>query len=177
MSASQEPDSDPEPGTPGYQPRPKDEEDDEAGDDDEVSASQEPDSDPEPGTPRYQPRPKDEDDDDEVSASARPGRVQRCKQLRIVAIGTWVGDRSRAVSRHPPVPLYTIVAPYRGLRVRRWGLGIVHRSRAISVAPCQTLAYDSQLLHRCSAWPTATAAGAGAQFAADSDLVGCESGS
>jgi hypothetical protein len=36
-----------------------------------------------------------------------------------------------AVTRRPPIPLDTIVPRARGLLVRRWGLGFVHRSRTI----------------------------------------------
>jgi hypothetical protein len=45
-----------------------------------------------------------------------------------------------AVSRRPPISLDTMVPrPYRGLRVRRWGLGFVHRSRAIFCRAVPTL--------------------------------------
>jgi hypothetical protein len=40
---------------------------------------------------------------------------------------------------------------YRGLRVRRWGLGFVHRSRTILCRAVPNLRVDSQLLHRCIA--------------------------
>jgi hypothetical protein len=51
-----------------------------------------------------------------------------------------VGDFGReiahgAVSRRPPISLRHDGTPYRGLRVRRWGLGFVHRSRAIFCRP------------------------------------------
>ena len=52
-----------------------------------------------------------------------------------------VGDRSRDHFATPAdFPLHD-GSPYRGLRVRRWGLGFVHRSRTISLAPCKTLAF------------------------------------
>ena len=44
-----------------------------------------------------------------------------------------------------------MVPAYRGLRVRRWGLGFVHRSRTILCRPrAQPSRYDSQLLRRCT---------------------------
>jgi hypothetical protein len=46
-----------------------------------------------------------------------------------------VGVAHEAVSRRPPIPLYTIVAPYSPVRVRREGLGFVHHSRTIFCRP------------------------------------------
>jgi hypothetical protein len=60
------------------------------------------------------------------------------QKLRIVT-GFRVGDRSRGRYATPADFPPHAGTPYRGLRVRRWGLGFVHRSRAIfSVAPCRT---------------------------------------
>ena len=58
------------------------------------------------------------------------------------------GDRSRGVSRRPPISLSTIVP--RTLvytnDAKVWDLSLVGHFR---VTLCQTLRYDSQLLHRC----------------------------
>jgi hypothetical protein len=58
-----------------------------------------------------------------------------------------VGDRAHgAVSRRPPIPLYTMVP------LGRWGLGFVHRSRTILCrAVPNPLRHDSQTL--CIAAP------------------------
>jgi hypothetical protein len=50
-----------------------------------------------------------------------------------------VGDRSRAVSRRPPIPLYTMVPRTGGYTyaVGVWDLSIIQGP--FSVAPCQTL--------------------------------------
>jgi hypothetical protein len=55
-----------------------------------------------------------------------------------------------AVSRRPPISLDTIVTRTEGntYDVTVWDLSLVQGP--FSVAPCQTLIYDSQLLHRCS---------------------------
>jgi hypothetical protein len=53
-----------------------------------------------------------------------------------------------AVSRRPPIPLDTSVAPYSHVHVRRERLGFVHRSRdPFSVAPCRTLAFRFANFH------------------------------
>jgi hypothetical protein len=50
------------------------------------------------------------------------------KKLRIVTIsGFRVGDRSRGRYATPADSPLHDGTPYRGLRVRRWGLGFVHR--------------------------------------------------
>jgi predicted nucleic acid-binding Zn ribbon protein len=48
-----------------------------------------------------------------------------------------VGDRSRGRYATPADSPPHDGTPYRGIRVRRWGLGFVHHSRAIPIAPCQ----------------------------------------
>jgi hypothetical protein len=55
-----------------------------------------------------------------------------------------------AVSRRPPIPLYTIVPRTHMYTYDAtvWDLSIVQGP--FSVAPRQTLRYDSQLLHRCT---------------------------
>jgi hypothetical protein len=60
------------------------------------------------------------------------------------------GDRSRGCYATPAdFPLHD-GTPHRGLRVRRWGLGFVHRSRAIFCRAVPTpKSYDSQRFHRC----------------------------
>jgi hypothetical protein len=52
-------------------------------------------------------------------------------KLRIVTMGFRVGDRSRGRYATPADFSRHGGTPYRGLRVRRWGLGFVHHSRAI----------------------------------------------
>jgi hypothetical protein len=77
-----------------------------------------------------------------VSRLRRPtgstGGEQTCEPSRV---GFRVGDGSHeAVSRRPPISLDTMVPRTGGLRVRRWGLGFVHRSRTIL---CRAVAYFS----------------------------------
>jgi hypothetical protein len=57
------------------------------------------------------------------------------QQLRIVKLeGFRVRDRSQGRFATPAdFPLHD-GTPYRVLHVRRWGLGLVHRSRAISLS-------------------------------------------
>jgi hypothetical protein len=57
--------------------------------------------------------------------------VQRCKSCESSRYGFRVGDRSRGSYATPADFLRHDGTPYRGLRARRWGLGFVHRSRAI----------------------------------------------
>jgi hypothetical protein len=73
------------------------------------------------------------------------------RKLRIVTLGFRVGDRSRGRYATPADFAIHDGTPYRGLRVRRWGLGFVHRSRTIlcRAVPNPNWRYDSQLLHRC----------------------------
>jgi hypothetical protein len=71
--------------------------------------------------------------------------------------GFRVGDRSRGRYATPAdFPLH-YGTPYRGLHVRRWGLGFVHRFKGHSLSRRATR-YDSQLFHRCgprrSRWAT-----------------------
>jgi hypothetical protein len=67
------------------------------------------------------------------------------RKLRIVRVR--VGDRSRGRFATPADSPLHDGTPYRGLRVRRWDMGLVHRTRTILVA--QTLTYDSQRFRRC----------------------------
>jgi hypothetical protein len=64
--------------------------------------------------------------------------------------GFRVADRSRRRFATPAdFPLHD-GTPYRGLRVRRWGLGFLHRSRStLCRAVPNPKRYDSQLVHRC----------------------------
>jgi hypothetical protein len=64
----------------------------------------------------------------------RRGSVQRCKSCESRLKGFRVGDRSRGRFATPAdFPLHDC-NPYRGLRVRRWGMGFVHRSRTNSLS-------------------------------------------
>jgi hypothetical protein len=60
------------------------------------------------------------------------------KKMRIVTLRVSVGDRSRGRYATPADSPRHDGTPYRGLRVRRWGLGFVHHSRTILYRPRQT---------------------------------------
>jgi hypothetical protein len=57
------------------------------------------------------------------------------QKLRIVTLGVSGGRWAHAACFASPAgsPRHEC-SPYRGLRVRRWGLGLVHRSRALFIA-------------------------------------------
>jgi hypothetical protein len=90
-----------------------------------------------------------------AGAAAQPAREQRARRVHVVALGHLrsamgsvanrsvrgfaVGDRSRGRFVTPAEPPLLNCSPYSHAHVRRERLGFVHRSRAISVAPCQTL--------------------------------------
>jgi hypothetical protein len=62
------------------------------------------------------------------------------QKLRIETWGFQVGDRSRGrYATSADFPLHHDGTPYRGLHVRRWGLGLSIVQGPISVAPCQTV--------------------------------------
>jgi hypothetical protein len=63
-----------------------------------------------------------------------------------------VVERSRPFATPADFPLHD-GTPFRGLRVRRWGLGFVHRSRAILCRPAPNLneRYDRNFVQRCKA--------------------------
>jgi hypothetical protein len=54
-------------------------------------------------------------------------------------LGDRVGDRSRGRYATPAGFPLQVSTSYRGLRVRRWGLGFVHRQGPFSIAACQNL--------------------------------------
>jgi hypothetical protein len=70
---------------------------------------------------------------------ARSSSTRLCRtamqKLRIVTLGFRVGDRSRGRYATPADFPGRDGTPYRGLRVRHWGLGFVHRSRTILCRP------------------------------------------
>ena len=67
--------------------------------------------------------------------SVRPPPYGAMQKLRIVTKGFRVGDRSRGRYATPAeIPRHD-GTPYRGLRVRRWGLGCVHHSWTILNRP------------------------------------------
>jgi hypothetical protein len=76
-----------------------------------------------------------------------PARVSHChppwhtamERLRIVTLGIPGGESLTGRYATPADFLLHDGTPYRRLRVRRWGLGFVHRSRGHSLSPlCQT---------------------------------------
>jgi hypothetical protein len=69
---------------------------------------------------------------------------------RIVTEGFRVGDRSRGRYATPADFLLHDSTPYRELRVRRWDLGVVHRSRTFLCRRAEPKSHDSQRLHRCT---------------------------
>ena len=72
------------------------------------------------------------------SSGACAHELTAMKKLRIVTLGIRVGDRSRGRYATPPISRYG--SPYSHVHVRRWGLGFVHRSKAILCRrTCQTL--------------------------------------
>jgi hypothetical protein len=60
----------------------------------------------------------------------RHGERARCQKMRIVTLGFGGGESHEAYATPADLPLHD-GTPYRGLHVRRWGLGFVHRSRTI----------------------------------------------
>jgi hypothetical protein len=68
-----------------------------------------------------------------------------------VRVRVRVRDRSRGRYATPADSPLHDGTRYRGLRVRRWGVGFVHSSRAILCrAVPNPKRYDSRLLHRCT---------------------------
>jgi hypothetical protein len=72
--------------------------------------------------------------------------LQRWEKLRIVTLGFRVGDRSRGRYATLAISLNTMVPRTAWLRVRRWGLGFVHRSRAIL---CRAVPNRSVTIRNC----------------------------